>query len=94
MALSDVKKSHLNKDIRPSSGRLGPIGLQQLFPQRDPASVNAIVSAAAEAPITPSPRGAVVPSTVEPGNLSKNTSSCAPNLLVDGCVLNLGFTCP
>jgi len=85
-APSAAKKSHANRDVRPSNGRLGPMGLQQLFPQRDPASINAIVNAAVGVPLT-APRGAVVPTTVETANSQSSTSSFTPSLLVDGCVL-------
>lgn len=87
-----LEVKNLNRDIRPSTGRLGAIGLQQLFPQRDPASVNAIVSAAARIPSTPLHRGAVVPTTIETGNARGNTSSHVPSLFIDGCAFNLNST--
>lgn len=77
---SSSAKKTTTKDVRPTTGRVGSLGLQQLFPQRDPATINAVVSAAAGVPFTPPPSGVVVPSH----DIAEVADSPAPNLVIDG----------
>lgn len=87
-APSSAAKVTSTGDVRPPVGRVGSLGLQQLFPQRDPATINAVVSAASGGvPFTPPPVGAAISSHSVPTVTTEKTATAtapAPNLFVDG----------